>query len=324
MSLLLLNTEGIERLLTESGIHIAYNTEADFVCLCPYHNNRNSPSMTVSRTSGVFNCFNPGCGEKGDFIKLMSTMNNLNFYQARRLIEAEEVPLDQIVQSMQVDLTEDDMYVFDQAIIDRTHADLWGSPGQEYMNGRGFTDETLKYFTIGYSGVQKAVMVPVHSYQGLPMGVVGRLLDRKKFLNSSHFQGRRTLFNVHRAKRAGSRLILVEASFDAMKIHQAGYPGVAAFLKGAMSEYQEAIIKRTFDEVVIFVDNDNPDDYPDLPEPPGKALAKKIYHKLKSSCSVYKVPFEAYNGLKDATDMTDEHITKCLMSAELFGLDLEA
>ena len=258
-------------------------------------------------------------------ITMVAGVSSVSISEAMRVVEQQELSLDGVIEKLQYKLDNpEELQLFDQEIIDRTHKDLWGSPGQKYMNGRGFTDETLEYFDIGYSEVQNAVMVPVHSPQGLPMGVVGRLLDYKKFLNSTGLQGRKTLFNIHRAKRHGGRLIIVEASFDAMKIHQAGYPNVAALIKGTFTEEQEEIVKRMFDEVIIFVDNDNPHDYPHLSEAPGRALGKQIYNKLKGSMQIYKVPFEAYGGLKDATDMTIEQISYAIHQIKFMGLDINA
>jgi DNA primase len=322
---LLLNEDGIKGLLESAGVHIVFATGNDYVCLCPFHTNMRTPSMTVSRKNGMFNCFNPGCGAKGDFINLMARTNHLTRAEADRLVEKVELSLDDMVARLKtIDVTKtDDINEFSQHTVDARHQEFWGSPGHAYMRGRGFDDHTLDYFQIGYSGKQRSVMVPVHSYTGVLMGVVGRKIDEKRFINSTGFQGRKTLFNVHRARKHGQTLIIVEASFDAMRIHQAGYPNAAALLKGTLTDEQEAIIKRSFTEVVIFVDNDNPKDYPGMDVPPGQALAKTIYNRLRSTTLVYKVPFAAYVG-KDASDMTDDQITHALSSAQMMGLDTNA
>jgi hypothetical protein len=155
------------------------------------------------------------------------------------------------------------------------------------------------------------------------MGFIGRSIHDKKFLNSSGLQGRKTVFNLHRAKRYGSTLIIVEASFDAMKIHQAGYPNVAALFKGTITDQQGALIERSFSELVIFVDNDNPAHYPNLPVPPGVALARKLRSRFSSSMLIKKVPFARYSGLKDATDMSDDQINYALAGTDLMLFDTD-
>jgi hypothetical protein len=129
---------------------------------------------------------------------------------------------------------------------------------------------------------------------------------------------------------------VVEASFDDMKVHQAGYPNAAALLKGTVTDEQAVIISRSFSEILTFVDNDDPRNYTceklkkPKPQwcqpyceghPPGEALSKMIYNRFRKTATVYKVPWDSYGGLKDSTDMTDDQITNALASATLYGLD---
>src|SRR6478752_7141331 len=335
--MLMVDEAGIKQLLSESDIRVVYSTGKDFVCLCPFHNNKSTPSMTVSREEGVFMCFNPACGAKGDLITLVARAQQTDRQSAFRMVEKSEVSLDEVVDRLTFDINKtDDIFRFDQEIVDRCKEAMPVSKGEEYMMGRGFTKETLDYFDVGYSQRQDAIMVPVHSYQGILMCVIGRKRTEKQFLNSSGLQGRRTLFNIHRAKKYGSALIMVEASYDAMKIHQAGYPNVGALFKGTVTDEQAAIISRCVSEIIIFVDNDNPLDYTceklkrpksswcyflSKRRPPGEALSKMIYNRFKGTCTIYKVPWSAYDGLKDATDMNDDQITNCLASTTMYGLD---
>jgi DNA primase len=335
--MLLVDEKGIQQLLAESAVRIIYKTGKDFVCLCPFHNNQSTPSMTVSRDSGVFMCFNPSCGAKGDLVTLVAKAQGMERNAAFRLVENAEVTLDEAVQRLEFDINKtDDLFVFPQETIDKMKSAFPGSLGEAYMKSRGFDNATLDYFDIGYSQRQDCVTVPVHSYQGIPMGFIGRKVKEKQFLNSSGLQGRRTLFNVHRAKRHGSALIVVEASFDAMKIHQAGYPNVGALFKGTVTDEQAALISRCFSEIIIFVDNDKPLDYTCeklkkpkgqwckpvcLGHPPGESLSKMIYNRFKGSSTIYKVPFSAYAGRKDSADMSEDEITNALAATHLYGLD---
>lgn len=283
--------------------------------------------MTVSRDSGVYNCFNPACGAKGNLTSLLSFNLKISREEAFRMLKEKEMSLDDVINSLEDQINKtDDIIEFDQGIIDSCRDRLWqpgGKPGLEYLQGRGFTNETLEYFDVGYSARQSSVTVPVHSFTGVPMGFIGRSIREKKFMNSSGLQGRKTVFNIHRAKRHGSTLIIVEASFDAMKIHQAGYPNVAALFKGTITDEQGRIIERSFSEIVIFVDNDNPKDYPKLPVPPGVALARKLRARFSPTMLVKKVPFDRYSGLKDATDMTDDQIGYALAGTDLMLFDTD-
>ncbi len=143
---LLLNEDGIRSLLEKAGVHIIFSTSNDYVCLCPFHTNMRTPSMTVSRKSGMFNCFNPGCGEKGDFVYLVARVNHLSRPEAERLVSTAELSLEDMLTKLKsIDITKtDDIVEFPQYTVDARHKEFWGSPGHEYMRGRGFTDKTLE------------------------------------------------------------------------------------------------------------------------------------------------------------------------------------
>lgn len=327
----LLKESEIKGILKEAGVAVSYETENDFVCLCPFHWNRNSPSMTISKSKGVFNCFSPSCGAHGDIVKLLIKLSGKSFYDVARYLESKEMSIDDFVDDI-VSSTEqeEELRLFDQSVIDATKAAFPGSDGEAYMYRRGFTDSTLDYFDIGYSQSDKMVTVPIHSYNGEPMGMIGRAIEGKRFKNTNGMQGSKTLWNIHRAKRHGDTVIITEASFDAMKVHQAGHPNVVALVKGALSKAQATILERSFNSVVVFVDNDNPLDYhceKCVPfchgHPPGAELSRKIYNRLGPTMTVYKVPFSLYHG-KDAGDMTEDQINRAIRGAEFYALDMEA
>jgi DNA primase len=327
----LLREPEIKELLVDSGVHIVYETDNDYVCLCPFHWNKHSPSMTVSKSKGIFNCFNPQCGATGDLLKIIMSANKMTYFEAARLLESKEISIEDIVQDV-VDAATEPLPAFepfDQAVIDETVKAFPGSPAESYMLKRGFNEDTLGYFSIGFLKKDGAVTVPVHSPDGQPMGMVGRVIDHKQFLNTKGLKAASTLWNIHRARLHGDSVIITEASFDAMKVHQAGHPNVVALLKGALSKGQANLLERTFNSVVIFVDNDDPMDYTCtkcmprcLGHPPGAEIAKKINNRLGKNMNVYAVPYSLYNG-KDATDMTSDEINRAIRGATFYGLDFD-
>lgn len=86
----------------------------------------------------------------------------------------------------------------------------------------------MVHFDLGYSKNMDMVTVPVHSPDGTPIGLVGRSIKGKSFKNSTNLPKSKTLFNIHRAKKIGDHVIVVESSFDAIRVHQAGFPNVVA------------------------------------------------------------------------------------------------
>jgi len=301
----------IKSIIKGLGIELTGETGNDFLCYCPFHSNRHTSSFSVSREIGAFICFNPACGEAGTLIELIKKVLNKNDYEAIRYIANKETEslnnFDEIMSEM---FEEKPMFEeFSQETLDRLHNDLAGSKqGRDYLESRGINIQSMKDFLLGYSPSMNMVVTPVHSPDGLPIGIVGRSIEGKSFKNSTNLPKSKTLFNIHRAKKIGDNVIVVESNFDAIRIHQAGFPNVVATLGGFLSTEQQHILNRYFNKITIMTDADSA----------GRELGKSISNKLKNkdilwaSYSYGKIyPHEA----KDAGDMTEEEIKTCIKNA---------
>jgi DNA primase len=173
-----------------------------------------------------------------------------------------------------------------------------GNPGRAYLRGRGFSDDTIDYFKVGYSAKKDMVAVPMHSPDGIPVGVVGRSIAGKIFKNSVGLPTSKTFFNLHRAKRVGGTVIVTESSFDTMAVHQAGYPNAVGNLGGHMSPQKLYLLNRYFDKIVLFLDDDES----------GHKLAQKIANRFQNSKDV----MYAHNTLGD-----DWYIYGCKDASEI-------
>ena len=66
-------------------------TGRDYVCLCPFHNEK-TPSCHIHPDKEYFHCF--GCGAGGDVITFTMKYNNLDYWEAVKLLaERGGVPL---------------------------------------------------------------------------------------------------------------------------------------------------------------------------------------------------------------------------------------
>jgi len=135
-----------------------------------------------------------------------------------------------------------------------------------------------------------------------------RSISEKKFKNSTNLPKNKTLFNIHRAKKIGDHVIIVESSFDAIRIHQSGFPNVVATLGGHISTDNINLLNRYFNKIIIMTDADQA----------GRELGISISNKLKNkdilwaSYSYGKIyPHDA----KDAGDMSEEEIKICIKNA---------
>ena len=283
-------------------------TGNDFLAYCPFHSNRHSSSFSVSKEFGAWLCFNPACGESGTLIDLVKRITNRNDYEALRFISVKEAEVLADFDDLLEDTLEEkpDFIEFDSTTIEKLTSEMKQyEDGRVYMHGRGFTDETLEYFNVGYSSNRSMVTVPVHSPDGTCVGVVGRSIKEKEFKNSPGLPRNSTLFNIHRAKRIGATCIIVESSFDAMRVHQAGFPNVVATLGGHISSNNLSLLNRYFNRIIIMTDNDQA----------GRALGNNIFNKLRNKdvlWASYEYGKIYPHDAKDAGDMTDQEIKTCI------------
>lgn len=324
----------IQNILSDIGIRVEGETHNDFLCLCPYHSNRDTPAMTVSREHGTFCCFSPQCGEAGSLLKLIIDTQRVTEFAARRLIIKHGA---QNATEFEKDLeralsTEPVFTEYDPAVMDALASNMWvWEDGQNYMHGRGFKDETLKHFEVGYSQKMRMVTVPVKSPQGMRVGFIGRSIEGKDFKNSTRLPKSETLFNIDKARQYETAYV-TESSFDAMRIWQAGYKGAVATAGGNLSNRQLHLLNMYFNTIVIMTDFDDKSDHivkgpcrRCLPNRcgghnPGRDLGNSIVDKLRNKnvlWGCYDFGTEVYaGGVKDVSDMTDEQIKQTIDNAQ--------
>ncbi len=301
----------IKSILKEIGLDIVGETGNDFLCYCPFHSNRHTSSFSVSQTSGAFICFNPACSETGTLVELIKRTMNKNDFQSLRLIANKETEALNNFDEIMSDMFEEkpDFEEFPQETIDRLHADLAGyKSARDYLGSRFINKESAEYFSLGYSHAMNMVVTPVHSPDGIPIGIVGRSIEGKTFKNSTNLPKSKTLFNIHRAKRIGDQVIVCESNFDAIRIHQAGFPNVVATLGGFLSKEQHNLLNRYFNRIIIMTDADEA----------GRELGKSISNKLRNKdilWSSYGYGTIYPHDAKDAGDMTEEEIKLCIKNS---------
>ena len=301
----------IKSIVKSLGLDIVAEPGNEVMFYCPFHSNRHTASCCINKSSGAWLCFNPACGESGTLVELVKRVLSKNDFEAIRFISAQETEVlnnfDETIASMFEDKPE--FEEFPQDTLDRLNKDLFASdPAKKYLVSRGINEESMKHFGLGYSRSMSMAITPVHSPDGMPIGLVGRSIEGKAFKNSTNLPKSKTLFNVHRAKRIGSHVIIVESNFDAIRVHQAGFPNVVATLGGFISSEQHKIINRYFSKITIMTDADLA----------GRELGLSIANRLKNKdllWASYEYGKIYPHGAKDAGDMTDEEIKTCIKNS---------
>jgi DNA primase len=124
--------------------------------LCPFHDER-TPSFSVNAENKLYYCF--GCGESGDAIRFAETTEALDFKEAvEYLADRYRVELKREQEDPKAEERRRRIERL-QALVERAAAfyqrHLWetreAAPARDYLAGRGFGEEILRDFRIGYA-----------------------------------------------------------------------------------------------------------------------------------------------------------------------------
>lgn len=159
-----INQTSIEEIKTRIDIE---EVVSDFVSLkrkgqnlwacCPFHDEK-TPSFSVAPTKGIFKCF--GCGKAGDAIEFVKEIEGLNYIEAMRYLgkkygiqleEVEDTPEELVQQSLRESLfivlgfAKD---YFHDLLLNQSEGQ---SIGLSYFRERGYNQQIIKDFELGYS-----------------------------------------------------------------------------------------------------------------------------------------------------------------------------
>jgi DNA primase len=124
-----------------------------WVGLCPFHS-ENTPSFSVNAEEGVFYCF--GCHASGDAITFLRNTEHLDFTEAvEQLAERAGIVLQRVsAKDAQRESGRKKLYeVIEAAVswyVDRL-ADADAKPAREYLAERGYGDEVIRRYRIGWA-----------------------------------------------------------------------------------------------------------------------------------------------------------------------------
>lgn len=308
-------------IVNELGLTVVHQTSQRYNCLCPFHHNTDSPAFSIDKHEGLWICFNEDCGRRGNLEQLVMELTKRSEPEAMRYIYKHSMSDSSAADFLEM-LEEsfgksESLPIFPQKVVDETVRKFWlTKSAQEYMHNRNFEDKTLRDFQIGYTNKAGGlVTVPVYTPDGKhPVGIVGRGIQRKAFENSKGLPRNHVLFNLHRARRVSSKVIVVESSFDAMAIEQAGFPNVVATLGSVVTANHFQLLQKNFNTVVVFSDNDEA----------GISMREKIESGVNGAAVLHAAaghgtlyPSEGRGGKapKDACDLFPEQIQQMMKNA---------
>ena len=129
----------------------------NYIGLCPFHNEK-SPSFTVSPSKEIYKCF--GCGRSGNAISFLMEHEKYSYVEALKWLAAKyNVEIEEKETSpeyKQQQQTADSLYIINKFAQQFFSDSLFNSEeginvGISYLKERGFREETIKEFQLGYN-----------------------------------------------------------------------------------------------------------------------------------------------------------------------------
>lgn len=177
----------------------------NYIGLCPFHNEK-TPSFTVSPAKNICHCF--GCGKGGSPVNFIMEHENLSYVDALRYLAKKYR-----IEIVEKELTKEEMdkrndrenmlaankfalEFFENAL---NNTDEGRNIGMTYFRERGFRDDTIKKFCLGYSpdsfeALGKAATKAGFSHKTLVD--VGLCIENQRGGLTDRFRGR-VMFPVH-------------------------------------------------------------------------------------------------------------------------------
>ena len=219
----------------------------NYIGLCPFHHEK-TPSFNVSPVKNIYKCF--GCGVGGSPVNFIMELEQLSYPEAlRTLARKYNIPVEEdeisVEQSQQLQVA-DSLYVVNQFAQSHFAKQLWEtdygkSVGLSYLKQRGFREEIIRKFGLGFANggsndllheanqqgyetpileqaglvknnrdfFRNRVQFPIHNRAGKVIGFGGRILTKNKkapkYLNTPEtdiYNKRKSLYGIYFARKA--------------------------------------------------------------------------------------------------------------------------
>lgn len=158
-----------------------------FWACCPFHNEK-TPSFSINAEDGIYYCF--GCKESGDVIKFVEKMENIDFYDAVKLLAdkagmqvpeletSEEAGKKQKLKERLLEALSLAQKHYEENLYSKDAIEA-----QQYIKKRKFTRRELIDFKIGYSKDWTDIVDYLHQkgfsdYELVTAGICGKKNDR--------------------------------------------------------------------------------------------------------------------------------------------------
>jgi DNA primase len=282
----------VERFLGSVGIEILGGSRSEIYCSCPFHDDSHA-SFWINRRTGLWICA-AGCG-KGSIDRLAQMLGV-------------EISIEPDISNL-VELVE--MYLAPKPkpfVLSDNYLKPFKSDNLWYLWDRGFSQEILEKFEVGFDNSTKRIVIPARNKKGQLMGIIRRATkseQKPKYLYSEGMGKSELLFGMDKMDRQ-EYIILVEGSLDCMWMHQMGFTNTVSILGSSLSEDQAELLKQIEKKVLLFFDNDT--------------AGYKGMFAAAEALEYYKVyvPNDYPEGKNDPQELTYQEISNMIENRKFF------
>ena len=130
---------------------------ANYIACCPFHHEK-TPSFSVSPSKGIYKCF--GCGKAGNSINFVMEHEQLSYVDAVKYLGKkygiDVVDKEETQKDVENRLRHESLLAVSEFALDFFVTTLWNSQrgmaiGHSYFKERGFSDEIIKKFQLGWA-----------------------------------------------------------------------------------------------------------------------------------------------------------------------------
>lgn len=136
----------------------------NYKCLCPFHQEK-TPSFMVSPSKGIFKCFS--CGVGGDAVRFLMMHEQMTYPEALRWLARKyniEIEEKELTQEERAAMSKrESLFVVNNWALDVFEKNLHETEdgralGMNYLRTRGFRDDIIKKFRLGYGLPDRSAM----------------------------------------------------------------------------------------------------------------------------------------------------------------------
>jgi len=177
----------------------------NYLGVCPFHNEK-TPSFTVSPAKNIYKCF--GCGKGGNPVTFMMEHEKISYYEALKLLakrySIEVVETQQSEEAIQQKTDRESMLIVSdfarKLFINNLFNESEGRTiGLSYFKERGFRDDTIKSFELGYCLEERDHFTKKAQKEGFKLEFLtktGLSIHNESYSPFDRFSGR-VMFPIH-------------------------------------------------------------------------------------------------------------------------------